>query len=395
MSTASPKVGSGSAGGGSPSLGAAAGRKRLSLGRRGPSALRLFTSETKLAPGPDEADTDSDADDSRALEVGRQVLAEVQRDAELVDRFAKLSEALPPEGGGGALDEGGPGGTGSRGGSSAGSFDAGPMGGGDNVPSASSSPAPDHASNTSTNKADQGTIITRFPFLSLLFRDDSMSDGILADESAASRDDNPIVMVFLWRDPVVSAMWLSSATITFWLLNSWNMSLLTLVALLGLWQLIVDLLMVRFGPVLQRYGLVSKSLDFPKIVRRTRFFSPKIVHQYADAAHELSDVFIGYWRLVILEGRRNDIVSAARIVVFVLLRSVSMLTTSYLVVLALFTLPVSLNQNRILVDALRDSAKMRWDWAKLRMGEWYDTIGSPVGVGRSVGARKKPQVDGS
>lgn len=274
-------------------------------------------------------------EDIQAEAAGAQTMQRVAQEAALADRFERLRDEAPP---------------------------------------------PLEATEGGEGRSPSLLSVERFPFLKLLFRDGSGS-GILADEEDAAKDDNPMVHVFLWDDPLVSAAWFSTINLSVLLMFFADVSLLTLSCFIALWQLVVDRFLVHWCPYLQRWGVVSNDIDLRMVVTRTRFFSPKLVRQYADAAHEVADMVFGYWRVLVLEAHWADVRLAARFIFVVFLRSFSFGLTAYLILVALFTLPASVKQNRVLADALREAARLRWEASIARLRIWYEDLGSKVIVG--------------
>jgi hypothetical protein len=298
---------------------------------------------------PTTTNNNKDDDEQLAEENGKLTMLEVQQDAAVADRFAKLKDELDIQ-----VEEG------------------------------------------SFSLSDRAPFLSgeRFPFFQLLFREGSsgsFSGDILADENEVAKDDNPIVQIFLWKDPIVSGAWLTAINLGFFTMMFADMSLLTIGCLLAMWQLIVDFCILRFGPILQRSGILSRKLDFANMVRKNRFFSPKLIKQYADAGHEVADMAFGFWNVVVIEGQWADVQFAVKFLFFVFLRSFSMAVTCYLLLVALFTLPISLNSNRVLTEALMEGFRLRWQAWTTRLRVAYEDFGSPVIVGSgSPRSNKRP-----
>lgn len=206
-------------------------------------------------------------------------------------------------------------------------------------------------------RSKRGVTPTERPsFLSNLFNYRAYNSGIVVDEEDANQEDNPIADIFVWRFPLVTACWFSILQVLFFLVHFCDYTLLAIASFLGLWQLVVDLILVKVVPVLQKKGFVNEDLDIKYVVRKTILFNPQLIKQVGSAAYELADLMIGMWRLTVLEANLSRILIVGRFVFVVFFRSFSVATTTWILFMILFTIPVSYSNNRVLADAVADGA---------------------------------------
>jgi len=198
--------------------------------------------------------------------------------------------------------------------------------------------------------------VDRFPFLSNLFNPQTSNNGIVVDEEDASQEDNPIADIFLWRFPLISAIWFIIVQLMFFLVVFCDFSLLTMAAFLALWQLVIDFSMAQFVPKAQQMGWIAGSFDIKEVIRKNTLFNINLNKRVASVTHEISDMAIGMWKVTVFEANLSSILVAGRFVVVVFLRSFSVATTIWLFVLVLFTIPISYSKNRIFADVVADGA---------------------------------------
>jgi hypothetical protein len=198
--------------------------------------------------------------------------------------------------------------------------------------------------------------MNRLPFISNLFNYRASHNGIVVDEEDANQEDNPIADIFIWRFPLVSVIWFCALQVIFFLVHFCDFSFLFLAAFLGLWQLVVDLTLVQVVPKLQAGGMLAEDIDIKEVLRRNTLFNPRLIKRLASLGHELSDIMIGMWRMTVMEANMSRVLIVGRFVFVVFFRSFSVPTTFYVILMILFTIPVSYAKNRVFADAVADGA---------------------------------------
>jgi hypothetical protein len=210
-------------------------------------------------------------------------------------------------------------------------------------------------SRTGLGKRGLGTS-SGFTFMANLFNQRAQNNGIVVDEEDANQEDNPIADIFLWRFPVISAIWFSILQVLFFLFHFCDYSLLTVVSFVFLWQLVVDLALVKVVVLLQAKGIISEDLDIKDVIRKHTLFNPRSIKRVAATSFELSDLLIGLWRVTVYEANMSRVLIVGRFMFIVFFRSVSVPTTLWIFHMILFTIPIGYATNRIFADAVADGA---------------------------------------
>lgn len=198
--------------------------------------------------------------------------------------------------------------------------------------------------------------MNRFPFLSDLFSFGGAYGSIVVDEEDSAQEDNPIADIFLWRFPAVSIVWFSILQLIFFLHIFCHYSFLTIISVLALWQMLVDFVLVKTVPLLQTSAIVPKSFNISDVLRKHTLFSKRLVSRVAGIAHELADISIGMWKMTVFDANVARIVVVFRFVVVVLIRSFSVTTTTWLVLMGFFTIPYHYSKNKIFAAVVADTA---------------------------------------
>jgi len=196
--------------------------------------------------------------------------------------------------------------------------------------------------------------VSRIPFLANLFN--YRSAEIVVDEEDRNQEDNPIADIFLWRFPLVSIIWFVILQVVFFLCMFCNYTLLSVGAFLFLWQLVMDLVLVRIGPSLKKAGIIGDDVDMSETVKKNVFFNAQLIKRVGSATYEVADLLIGMWRVTVLEANIGRVLVVSRFVVVVFLRSFSFPMTFWVLLMILFTVPVSYSKNRVIADVMADGA---------------------------------------
>lgn len=198
------------------------------------------------------------------------------------------------------------------------------------------------------------TLADSFPLLLNLFT--YTGNEIVVDEEDASREDSPISDIFLWRFPSASVVWFCTLQVTMFLLLFCDYSLLTIVMSIGLWQLFVDVGFIKIVPWLQARKVVPADFDVKDWVRKNTFFNQALVKNVGGFIHEVADMTIGMWRVLVLEANVPQLLVAMRFMFLFFFRSFSFPITLWLLAMVFFTIPVSYGKNRVFADALAAGA---------------------------------------
>lgn len=223
----------------------------------------------------------------------------------------------------------------------------------------------------SRSGSKNGLVVNRLPFLSALFATNrsQYSDSILTDEEDRNQEDNPMLDIFLWRFPFVSAVWFVVSQVFCFLLFS-GFSLVTLLAVLGLWQILTNFIASRLIPFGQKRGLINPELKIHNELRKHLFFNPTLVARAAGVIYEILDVVFGMWKITVMDANLGSVLVAFRILFVVFIRAFSVHTTLWLVVLAFFTIPVSYQGQKAVADLFADGVDFRKTTWKKSITAW-------------------------
>ncbi|KAH9252089.1 hypothetical protein BASA81_010071 [Batrachochytrium salamandrivorans] len=234
---------------------------------------------------------------------------------------------------------------------------------------ASSSSISTSSSSSSMGKSGLGT---RLPFLSALFATNrsSYSNSILTDEEDRNQEDNPWLDIFLWRFPLVSTTWFIVSQLLFFCLSN-GLSMVTMWAVFALWQVLMDTMICVLVPKMQRQGLVNAEVDIHQVLRRNLFFSESSVKRGAGVFYELADLVVGLWRVTISDANLVVVLLDLRLGVLLLMCfCMSITTTLRVIILALFTIPISYQAQKPVADLVADGIQQQ----RARLGVWLAQI---------------------
>lgn len=231
----------------------------------------------------------------------------------------------------------------------------------------SSSVSSSSSSSSSMGKSGLGT---RLPFLSALFATNRGSNSILTDEEDRNQEDNPWLDIFLWRFPLVSSTWFIVSQLLFFCLSN-GLSMVTVWAVFGLWQVFMDTLICVLVPKMQRHGLVNAEVDVQQVLRRNLFFSESSVKRGAGVFYELADLAVGLWRVTISDANLVVVLLDLRLGLLLLMCfCMSMTTLLRVIILALFTIPISYQAQKPVADLVADGIQQQ----RARLKAWLAQV---------------------
>ena len=126
-----------------------------------------------------------------------------------------------------------------------------------------------------------------------------------------------------------------------------------------MWQLLFDFTLHKVVPIMQNKGLIKPEINIRAEIRRHTFFNSSLNRRVAGVVYEIADLTIGMWKITVMEANLGRIFVAIRFLFFVFLRSMSVTTTMYLVIMAFFTIPISYRGHRGFVDVVSDGLEFK------------------------------------
>ena len=191
--------------------------------------------------------------------------------------------------------------------------------------------------------------------------------------------------VLRWRSPLQSALWLSTLTLTFFLIEFSEYSALTLFAYLVLLQLASTAVAIQAAPALKKVGLMRESFD-PKIFALQRqAFSVDELQKFSQGAAGIVFGWIMMWNdaLETTDARKVLKVAGLMFLLSVLGKLVSFPVFLYCVVLVAFSVPALYERQQEKIDEIWERVEDRtdevWDRVYVTLGPVLDRLEPVLG----------------